>query len=478
MNDLCRSTGLVPGSAFFRLKGREGVIQKRGNYATIVVLLFVSFFLVFIFQFFLQGRSAGENPLPVPAGGDLAVIGGTTAALLTAWEAAANGAQVFLFPNEQALGEDCTRLVDDGLAAATTPPQLERGMEFTPELLVAYLRECGGGINDPLLLVSFRSAAPALFQQAEKLGGISFALLPLPEQRPYLHYSQEPGAGMLFKENLCQEVARAGVIIREEKVKSIALTPAGQVEALVIENPAGESVPFYVQAVVLADGGYSGDVSYWHSHLSRENLQNLRPAQQGQGLRQAKDLGLDLVQMDFMEMRLLLTSPAAGQSVFLSPDPWPEAIYFNGKDRVLGGNEASLPEIINLVLHSPPDEAYVSVSGERAAAYGTCFREYATYQEWEQSGLPAGSLFAGRRLPGPPYYAAGLKAGVAYTLGGLAITPHGEVKRNGEAVPGLYAAGEIVGGLHGEALLPGMALSETIFTAGLAGRYAAEYAGR
>ena len=73
---------------------------------------------------------------------------------------------------------------------------------------------------------------------------------------------------------------------------------------------------------------------------------------------------------------------------------------------------------------------------------------------------------------------ATLKAGVAYTLGGLSVTPRGEVKQDGEVVKGLYAAGEIVGGLHGEALLPGMALSETLFTSGVAGKCAAEYAGR
>jgi fumarate reductase flavoprotein subunit len=440
--------------------------------------LFLSFSLVFIFQFFLQGRGAGENPQPVPAGGDLAVIGGTTAALLTAWEAAANGAQVFLFPNGQALGEDSIRLVGDGLAAAFTPPQIERAMEFTPELLIAYLREYGGGINDPLLLVSFRAAAPVLYQKAEQLGGVSFSLLPQPEQKPYLHYSPDPEAGLLFKEKLCQAVTGAGVVVREEKVKGITLTPAGKVEALIIENQAGKIAPFYVQAAVLADGGYSGDVHHWHRHLPRGNLQNLWPDQQGLGLRLAKDLGLDLVQMDFMETRLLLSSPPEGQNIFLPPDPWPEAIYFNEKDQALSGAAASLPEIVNLVLYSPATGAYILAPGERAAAYGDSFREHATYQEWEQSFLPAGNFFIGRRLPGPPYHTAVLKAGVVYTLGGLSITPRGEVKQGGEAVPGLYAAGEIVGGLHGEALLPGMALSETIFTAELAGSCAAEYAGR
>ncbi len=146
------------------------MVQKRENSLATIILLFALLLFVFIFQLLLQGRGAGEKTSEIPEGGDLAVIGGTTAALLTAWEAAANGAQVFLFPNGQALGEDSVWLVESGLAAVSTPPQQERGIEFTPEMLTAYLREYGGGINDPLLLISFRSAASDLFLRAAELG--------------------------------------------------------------------------------------------------------------------------------------------------------------------------------------------------------------------------------------------------------------------------------------------------------------------
>jgi len=73
---------------------------------------------------------------------------------------------------------------------------------------------------------------------------------------------------------------------------------------------------------------------------------------------------------------------------------------------------------------------------------------------------------------------APLRAGIDYTLGGIAVTSRGEVKKEGDVVKGLYAAGEIVGGLHGEALLPGMALSETLFLSKIAGEAAARYSGR
>jgi len=50
----------------------------------------------------------------------------------------------------------------------------------------------------------------------------------------------------------------------------------------------------------------------------------------------------------------------------------------------------------------------------------------------------------------PPYYAVPLCAGITYTMGGLAIDPHGQVQRQGGgAIRGLYAVGAATGGLEG-----------------------------
>ncbi len=55
-----------------------------------------------------------------------------------------------------------------------------------------------------------------------------------------------------------------------------------------------------------------------------------------------------------------------------------------------------------------------------------------------------------------------VKAGIDYTLGGIAVTPSGEVLKNGRVLRGLYAAGEVTGGLHGTNRLGGNALTEAL----------------
>ena len=48
----------------------------------------------------------------------------------------------------------------------------------------------------------------------------------------------------------------------------------------------------------------------------------------------------------------------------------------------------------------------------------------------------------------PPYYGWGVTTGIAFTFGGVKINTRGQIVTNAqEPIPGLYAAGEMVGGL-------------------------------
>lgn len=62
-----------------------------------------------------------------------------------------------------------------------------------------------------------------------------------------------------------------------------------------------------------------------------------------------------------------------------------------------------------------------------------------------------------------PYYAGLVTPVIHYCMGGLAISADGSVLReDGSAIEGLYAAGEVIGGLHGKNRLGGNALSECV----------------
>ena len=65
-----------------------------------------------------------------------------------------------------------------------------------------------------------------------------------------------------------------------------------------------------------------------------------------------------------------------------------------------------------------------------------------------RSGLPVPKSNWANPLDTPPFDAYAVTCGMTFTFGGVKITGAGEVEDTaGAPIPGLYAAGEIVGGL-------------------------------
>ena len=76
----------------------------------------------------------------------------------------------------------------------------------------------------------------------------------------------------------------------------------------------------------------------------------------------------------------------------------------------------------------------------------------------------------------PPYLAYAVTCGITFTFGGLRINEHGEViNTEGNAIPGLFAAGELVGGLFYYNYPGGAGLSAGSVFGKLAGSNAAQH---
>lgn len=456
------------------------MLRPRENSATVILLLILFIFIFFISQAALQKRE--EPPFPVPQGGDLAVVGGSTAALIAALEAAGAGAQVFIFPNGKEILEDTAYLVSEGLAASSTPVQEEQDVVLSSEDLQKILQEKGKGVADPQLLEAFTRQADGLYDLARQYGGVEFDILPDAAGNPYFHLATGADAGEKFKGQLLDRVEKAGVVFRSEKVRKIQLLQSGvneRVQSLLLENNEGELFNFYVQGVILADGGYSGDIHRLHGYLPRDNLVALRPEQKGEGLQLALELNAGFVQTDFLKKKILLVDFLTGEVQKFPPEQLEDVLFFNSEGQVLSG-QVPLEESADFILRSPEGAVFVLAPEEMALAENDYFHFSASPEELLKTcKLKEYPLFPVPFSYLSSYYTASVKVGVEYTPGGLPVTPRGEVKNEeGEIIQGLYAAGEIAGGLHGEGMLPGMALSETLFLSGRAGRFAAEYARR
>lgn len=76
-----------------------------------------------------------------------------------------------------------------------------------------------------------------------------------------------------------------------------------------------------------------------------------------------------------------------------------------------------------------------------------------------------------------PYYAIKITPAVHHTMGGIVINPKAEVlNEKGEAISGLYAAGEVTGGVHGANRLGGNAVADFVVFGRISGQSAADNA--
>ena len=79
----------------------------------------------------------------------------------------------------------------------------------------------------------------------------------------------------------------------------------------------------------------------------------------------------------------------------------------------------------------------------------------------------------------PPYYAIQIAPGIHHTMGGVKIdtTAH-VINEAGEPIPGLFAAGEVTGGVHGGNRLGGNAVADIVVFGRIAAQSAIEYIGK
>ena len=83
-------------------------------------------------------------------------------------------------------------------------------------------------------------------------------------------------------------------------------------------------------------------------------------------------------------------------------------------------------------------------------------------------------LTAAMKITTAPFYATATSGGLHHTMGGVHIDTNARaLDENGEVIPGLYAAGEVAGGFHGNNRVSGNAILEAIGEGKIAGADAA-----
>merc|ERR1719281_593962 len=113
---------------------------------------------------------------------------------------------------------------------------------------------------------------------------------------------------------------------------------------------------------------------------------------------------------------------------------------------------------------------------------GGPFPAYPSGKSWDKASGPTGSgkkfyhnIIPGSAVASEPFYVAIITPVIHYCMGGLEITADSECIGAKGVVPGLYAAGEIAGGVHGNNRLGGNSLLDCVVFGRVAGKAACKY---
>ena len=373
----------------------------------------------------------------------------------------------------------------------------------------------GKGINDPELVETLcANSADAIdwldehgitLHDVSSFGGASVKRI----HRPVNAEGKTVSVGSYMIPLLQENCEKAGVQILLNTTANEILTDAnGAAAGIKATGSTGETVTVNAKAVVLTTGGFGANldmVTEYKPELKGFMTTNAAGAQ-GQGIEMAQAIGAATVDMDQIQIHptveantaALITEGLRGDGAVL--------INAEGKrfiDEVGTRDVVSAAEIAQTGSYSwlVVDQAMVDASsviqgyikkgytvtgatyeelgkamGVDAAAFAETMDKWNGYVEAKNDPDFGRTSFA-NPLNTAPYYAVKVTAGVHHTMGGLKINANTEVlNEKGEVIPGLFAAGEVTGGVHGANRLGGNAVADFTVFGRIAGAAASDYA--
>ena len=373
----------------------------------------------------------------------------------------------------------------------------------------------GKGINDPELVETLcANSADAIdwldehgitLHNVSSFGGASVKRI----HRPVNAEGKTVSVGSYMIPLLQENCEKAGVKMMLDTTATEILTDAnGAAVGVKATGASGETVTVNAKAVVLASGGFGAnlDMVVKYKPELKGFMTTNAPGIQGQGIEMAQAIGAATVDMDQIQIHptveantaALITEGLRGDGAILINEEGQRFIDEVGtRDVVSAAEIAQTGSYSWLVV----DQAMVDASsviqgyikkgytvtgatyeelgkamGVDAAAFAETMEKWNGYVEAKNDPDFDRTSFA-NPLNTAPYYAVKVTAGVHHTMGGLKINANTEVlNEKGEVIPGLFAAGEVTGGVHGANRLGGNAVADFTVFGRIAGAAASDYA--
>lgn len=438
---------------------------------------------------------------------DVVVVGGGGAGLTAAISAKEKGVNVILLEKMPMLGGN-TNYATAGINAAESKLQEKLGVKDSSELFYNDTLKGGKNKNNPELLktmtdnsgdiITWLIDRGADLTEVTYTGGQSVKRI----HRP----TGGKAVGPMIVTALSETAEKEGIDIRTESTVKEIIKDGDRVSGVKVEHK-GKTYTIKAKAVVMATGGFGANpdmVSKYKPELKGFGSTN-SPAITGEGIAMVESVGGALVDMAEIQTHptvvhnntAMITEAVRGEGAILvnrdgkrfineleTRDVVSKAeLEQKGKSAFLIFDETVREKLG--AINSYVNKGYavsgatleelgkkVGINGKNLVSTMKKYNEYVKTgkdTEFNKNILP-------RELTKAPYYAIEVSPAVHHTMGGVSINSSAEVlTAEGKVIKGLYAAGEITGGVHGANRIGGNAMTDITVFGKIAGDNAAEY---
>ena len=441
---------------------------------------------------------------------DLIIIGSGGAGLTSAIQAHELGLSPVILEKMPSIGGNTTR-ASSGMNASETSVQLDHKIVDSMDAFYHDTFVGGGKKNNPELLKYFTThgalAIDWLAQHGIELtdlttaGGMSV-------ERTHRPSSMAPIGGFLVTELLKQVAAEKIPLFTNVLVKKL-LQDDDKVTGVDIEVGTSRST-IKGKAVILATGGFGANpklLTKYRPDLKGYKTTN-QPGATGDGIALAEAVGAKLVDMDQVQVHptvqqdtdhpFLIGEAVRGEGAILVNKSAQRFVNeLDTRKNVTAAiddlNENGAYLILDQTIRDRVkaiefyDKVGLVVTGQSVEELAKkdgldAEKLIITVDKWNQSVADHNDADFGRttgmerNISQGPFFSIHIAPAVHYTMGGVAINDKTEVlKENGQSIMGLFAAGEIVGGLHGNNRIGGNSIAETVIFGRQAGQQAFKF---
>ncbi|MFB9769173.1 flavocytochrome c [Lactiplantibacillus modestisalitolerans] len=428
---------------------------------------------------------------------DVVIIGSGSTGLVSALQAHELGLHPVILEKMTKIGGNTTR-ASSGMNAAETLVQLKHHVvdsytDFYRETLAG-----GGGQNDPALLAYFTShgalAIDWLAAHAIQLDDLTITGgMRVP--RTHRPSSLAPIGGFLVTQ-LLKAVAAAKIPLFTGVTVTDLHRHDARVTGAQVRLTDGQTRLIRARSVILATGGFGANpelITRYRPDLAGYRTTN-QPGATGDGLQLAERAGAQLVDMDQIQVHptvqqetdhaYLIGEAVRGEGAILVDQTGKRFVNELDTRKNVTAAIDGLPTrhatlifdqavrtrvpAINFYDHVGLVTTAASVPALAAQLDLDAANLTATVTTWNQAVAAENDGAFNRQtglhaLTTGPFGAIRIAPAVHYTMGGVKINAETQVlDTSGHVIPGLYAAGEVVGGLHGNNRIGGNSIAETV----------------